>query len=223
MNKSKTVWDVVNEFKGEWSYSQQDDDEQLALYQFEYSHVFPGDEVGQIHKGHTGFNEDKYIKICTIAEFKALVMDMQLGLDVNSISYLESIHYEISNKTPLEPAVKKPLVYTQAMADNGVLPSVGMEYLDERNQLCKCLTNYDGFVIGEMLEHARFHNYPVISQAMLDLIKPIDTHTAIEKAINAAIGDLRFYGDQTQTEINATETLQAIIAGKIAGVKWTRG
>ena len=219
MNKLKTVWDVVNEFKGEWSYSQQDDDEQLALYQFEYSHVFPGDEVGQIHKGHTGFNEDKYIKICTIAEFKALVMDMQLGLDVNSISYLESIHYEISNKTPLEPAVKKPLVYTQAMADNGELPSVGM----------KCLINFPD-VDNAWYEYIIdfIGNYTLIASCKGDVerfshindvhLKPIDTRTTKEKALD----ELRDLDDSICNNIDwLADLLQAIIEGKITGVKWT--
>jgi len=59
------------------------------------------------------------------------------------------------------------------MARHNIAPLVGMEYLDEDSQLCKCLVNYDGFVIGEMLEHIRCHDYPVISQSKLELIKSI--------------------------------------------------
>ena len=64
-----------------------------------------------------------------------------------SPEFLSSHFVSASTKAEAKP------IYTQAMADNGELPSVGMEYLCEDGQSNECITNYEGFAIGILTEH----------------------------------------------------------------------
>ena len=104
------------------------------------------------------------------------------------------------------------LVFTQAMADNGELPVVGMECCySSLNRIvwnkCTIIAYYDGFV---------WTSDNGIRQLSLTAFKPIDTRTDKEKAID----NLMFFGDQGQDSDGANFNLEAIIAGKIHGVKW---
>ena len=74
-------------------------------------------------------------------------------------------------------------VYTKEMHDNGELPPVGSEYLDEDSQLCVALCHVSTFVIGKMVEHVPISQYPVTSTSRGDRCrrKPIDTRTDEEK------------------------------------------
>lgn len=85
-----------------------------------------------------------------------------------------------------QPKPVKP-VFTKAMADNGELPPVGSDYLDEDNQVCRAIAHYSKFVIGDMLEHLQLQQYPAISTARVDRINAIDTRTDKEKAIDDII------------------------------------
>ncbi len=102
-------------------------------------------------------------------------------------------------------------VYTKEMADNGELPPVGSEYLDEDNQLCKCLVNYGDLTIGIMLDHVPVNEYAALSQSTRGNTKPIDTRTSKEKAID----DLSKMVGDCESDYGI---LQAIIDGKVHGV-----
>ncbi len=105
-------------------------------------------------------------------------------------------------------------VFTQAMADNGELPQVGMEL------------SFDGMIVivvgftSKGMPVFEMPNGMVDSFNSNNSYKPIDTRTDKEKAIAKAINNLMFFGDQTQTEQKANETLIAIMEGKVSGVKW---
>ncbi len=125
-------------------------------------------------------------------------------------------------KEALDSIVNKPLIYTQEMADNDELPSVGMQCMYRDS----CTGNYilvevmyisewaivikqvgDGY--GKDVEIAKY-----IDNANL---KPIDQRTKKEKAID----ELRNLDDSICNDIEwHANFLQAIIDGKITGVKW---
>ena len=109
------------------------------------------------------------------------------------------------------------LVFTQAMADNGELPVVGMECMIlntncSRPKYIKGLIKY----VGDLMIYAYIENGERCDNVKTLKFKPIDTRTDKEKAID----NLMFFGDQGQDSDGANFNLEAIIAGKIHGVKW---
>ena len=180
------IMDAVSKLEGEWRIVNQDNDEQLALYQTSYNPEFPNDKKGDIHRGFTGFNEDKYLQICTREEFLATVAECEndfgmcgrgewvnyvnaskelltkdlgeeLAMDIDWSKAPEGAthcwkrtgsFYKFSKhdtdfvwhncewqqcadigcfKGELTEKPQPAPTFTQEMADNGVLPSVGME------------------------------------------------------------------------------------------------
>ena len=121
MSKLKTVWDAINELRGDLSntYMFNTDDAYLFYWNRDSDYVCS-------HYRAESNNEHQYI--CNIAEFNALVEEMTLGLDVNPVNHGHYLNYVDADKTLLEKE-NKSLVYTQEMADNGELPSVGSEVL----------------------------------------------------------------------------------------------
>ncbi len=131
-------------------------------------------------------------------------------------------------KEALDSIVNKPLVYTQEMSDNGVLPSVGMRFLcgEEMEEDLRTIDFKDKEV--EVIGISKHKNRDIITFHHNTLgigcgiffsswVKPVDTRTKKEKAID----ELR---DFDNSICNDTEWyanfLQAIIDGKITGVKW---
>ncbi len=114
-------------------------------------------------------------------------------------------------KEALDSIVNKPLVYTQEMADNGVKPSVGMKAMIkgfEREILLG--PDSDGDYIT--LDANGCYDFDSANQ-----FKPIDQRTKKEKAID----ELRNLDDSICNDIKwHANFLQAIIDGKITGVKW---
>lgn len=112
----KTTYDAVNEFKGEWPYG-----------------VFNTIVFGKHRQGWSDFYKDNsttlancnWYAICTDDEFNDLVSQMETNFgecyDTN-VSKYKIAYKELLTKKP-----QPTLTYTQAMADNGELPSVGME------------------------------------------------------------------------------------------------
>jgi hypothetical protein len=131
----KTVMDAVNEFRGEWRIDCQGDDEQLALYQTEYSPEFPDSKKGELHKGFTGFLDDIYLQVCTRSEFLATVAECKTNFGRCTQSYEEykRLYNSVMGKDTQAP------VYTQEMDDNGELPSVGAYFLHEGKKV-KCIS-----------------------------------------------------------------------------------
>lgn len=130
--------------------------------------------------------------------------------------------------------IPKPLqpVFTKAMQDNNELPPVGSECLLRIAEFAQIPSEHKSYNGDHcvIVAHVDTLAVAIVRDENSDVcftitanhgwFKPIDTRTDKEKAIDAAIGNLMFYGDQTQTEQKANETLIAIMEGKIHGVKW---
>ena len=115
----------------------------------------------------------------------------------------------------------EPPVFTQAMADNGVLPSVGMEYLDEDGQLCEAIANYSNFVVGVQTEHL-IQQYPSVSVSRNDRVKPLTPPiTLIDKALNDMVEQLTNEGIVTYDPIMLRILIEKFKNNKISGIKWT--
>lgn len=197
--------DAVNEFKGECIFS------------------FVNLCYGTTEKKYFAINDmadtnaDEYF-ICLREEFNDLVS--QLETNFNTINYSYADHKEainelkemgiVDSKTPED----KP-VFTQAMADNGELPQVGMEcmaYDVESREFIKVtvlmrhkesiVVDVDGwdsaFVFGNSHE-----------------FKPIDTRTDTKKFADDMVTFNK--KELTWTHISLA---QAIKDNKIHGVKW---
>lgn len=106
MSKLKTVWDAVNELRG---------DVESCVY-FDLEVPF----IGMIYVGtikntmnnnalqvtDEAIENDSWSLACAITEFNALVEDMKLGLDVNPVNYGYYLDYVDADKTPLEKETK---------------------------------------------------------------------------------------------------------------------
>jgi hypothetical protein len=144
------------------------------------------------------------------------------------------VHWNSPGDFILTDCVAKPQppVYTQEMKDNTELPPIGSkvqfvgndDYLvefsivdgDEIECICHT-TDFEGESTG-VYRHKDGYSVSILTQLVEPLTPP---KTDKENAIDAAIGNLMFYGDQTQTEQKANETLIAIMEGKIHGVTWS--
>lgn len=106
----KTVIDAVNEFKGEYEKSYDDDYDRCILLA-KKNHREDGDRwhKGIIYFGGMTFNEDVFKLVCTREEFNQCVDEM-------------------SKAEWIKPVTLSP-IYTQEMVDNGELPLVGMEVM----------------------------------------------------------------------------------------------
>ena len=125
----KTVIDAVNEFKVD-----------IPCALVGRSNWFFYSDDGEINIGL------KYgrVRVCTFDQFNDLVSQMEtnFGKSYAYSNYKKEFDYHLSP----EPA----LTYTQAMADNGVLPSVGMDcmvFVDENEKEVK--EWFKGVVCGE--------------------------------------------------------------------------
>ena len=183
MSKLKTVWDAVNELRGDLNNTHNFNGDEVYLFYF-VSH----DSIGSSYSNHGSHGDIN--NICTIAEFKALVEEMELGLDVNPVNHGHYLNYVYADKSPLEKdsIVKKPLVYTQEMADNGELPSVGSEFLHKGSVATTLSTSN---------EHGGVVTFTVDNGCSIDCcwnndawVKPIDTRTKKEKAIDEIESEL---------------------------------
>ena len=81
-------------------------------------------------------------------------------------------YYVFGDFNVLEERPSKP-IFTQSMVDNGILPSVGMEYLCEDGQLNRCLTVYGDVCIGLAIEHIKTNNYLPLSQTTIGNCRPL--------------------------------------------------
>tara|TARA_R110002033_G_scaffold42918_1_gene84209 strand:- start:9 stop:662 length:654 start_codon:yes stop_codon:yes gene_type:complete len=186
MSKLKTVWDAVNNLecgtlKPDWC--------RYIGYNRYHGFYF--------------LQNDSKFSVCTIAEFNALVVAMSLGLDVNPVNHGHYLNYVNAGKAPLEKEAldsitNKPLVYTQEMADSGVLPSVGMRFLCgkemEGDLRTKDFKDKEVEVIGVSKHKNRdiitfHHNTLGIGCGIFfsSWVKPIDQRTKKEKAVDEYI------------------------------------
>ncbi len=187
-----------------------------------------GLDVNPVNHGHY-LNYVNADKVLLEKENKPLVytqgmVDGGFQVEFSTWLYTEAGQCLVADKSLLKKGstVNKPLVYTQEMADNGELPSVGM----------KCIAESKGIVGGSYLvtvsqinDKGQFAciddngdyliHYP--NEDKSESFKPIDTRTKKEKAID----ELRDLDDSICNDIEwHAHFLQAIIDGKITGVKW---
>jgi hypothetical protein len=124
----KTVIDAVNEFKGEI-------DTGVEAFVCNQS---SGSIKVWYNDTFVDLATPQWTPLCCAKEFNDLVSQMETNFSKREQSYSD---YKFDYHLSPEPT----LTYTQAMADNGVLPSVGMEclYLDSTtNNYIKCLVMY---------------------------------------------------------------------------------
>jgi len=196
----KKVMDAVNEFKGEW----------LAT---------GGDCIFDKASGGLSFINGNCVlfnKVCDMTQFNGLVSQLETNFgDSTPYSNYKKVYQnglDIMNLINRRDKPSQP-VFTQAMADNGELPPIGSQYLDEDNQLCKALLHYGNFVVGDMSEHIQLRQYPTLSTARNDKVSVIDTRTNKEKAIDEAcliIGDSKRCVD-TNINIDCSVAQKAVI------------
>lgn len=211
MSKLKTVWDAVNELRGDLNNT--------LLFGADDIYLFYCIDNSDYVCSTRSTQSDNEEFVCTTAEFNALVEEMTLGLDVNSVTHGELFNYVNADKALLKKE-NKPLVYTQEMADNGELPSAGMECLFKIDGEYKTITvlynSKEVMVFSYTFDGVRVEDARVKSFNHID-IKPIDTRTKKQKAID----ELRNLDDSICNNIEwHANFLQAIIDGKITGVKW---
>ena len=193
MNKSKTVWDAVNELRGEINKSGGYFGGEIFLY-----YDISSDKDNWIaFRTHVNLTNINYKYIATVAEFKALVEEMKTGLDVNPTSIFEFLDYRDSNKTLLQPSGE---IYTQAMAAH------------VRNT--KLLSNLTDFLVKNSIGKA---GESAVDVAIRELSEKhnIDKRTDKEKLFDEVNSIPRIFNS------DALEFCQKIIDGKITGVKWT--
>ena len=189
----KTVIDAVNELKAEFSIEGSEDQVVVAMSSF--GSYKEGDiYTGSGNRNHP--NNKHWGVICTHDEFDKCV-DNLIGDPLKLIKWKESKNI-------------KP-VYTQSMADSGEPIKSGMlfstetsnEYTAELvNDKSVCFTDEGGFLIAIGIKFA----------------KPIDTRTDEEKSID----DLISARKTCKVDENSKQILEAIKAGKIHGVTWSK-
>ena len=145
----KTVIDAVNEFKGVWPYSNRS---AMIYCKVSYAMFKKGSYESFVHDSFSNLNNDNWDSVCTLEEFNQCTNEMS--------------EYKPSNP-----------VYTQAMADNGDLPLVGMEcnyettfftLPDSNSGTCKILAYHKDKVWLDMGNIERVINIDVLS------FKPIE-------------------------------------------------
>ena len=211
MSKLKTVWDAVIYYGG--SNFVNGNHEQ---YHTHVISIHNTEKIGTAYASDIGMNAI----ICGIKTYNQCIDDMSTNYGRSSLKHLAIWQAGLKeSKEALDSIVKKPLVYTQEMADNGELPSVGMECLIYNAELMN--PEYEKATIDFVGCHVIVYSSESCTERTCNLelvrFKPIDTRTKKEKAID----ELR---DFDNSICNDTEWyanfLQAIIDGKITGVKW---
>lgn len=180
MSKLKTVWDAVNELRGDLNNT----------YMFNSgtdTHLFCCFNQGLYACwGHyVAFDDERLVS--TVAEFNELVEEMKTNF--GNCLYSDYVGYNLEDKTPLEKEalnsiVNKPLVYTQGMADNGVELKIGMKaFLRGFQREILLGPDSDGDYITMNGEGS--YDFDSANQ-----FKPIDTRTKKEKAIDEIESEL---------------------------------
>ena len=113
-------------------------------------------------------------------------------------------------------------VFTQAMADNGELPLVGMECMVVDSSLMnheyeKCVILFVGIYKVVYTSESCVERFSNLDEV---IFKPIDTRTDKEKAIDDMVEHLTNEGVVTQSNFMLELFVEKFIGCKIHGVKW---
>jgi len=203
----KTVVDAVNEYEGVAPvpcYTENKEQIIMALINFD------GYLAGDLTTGDGVRNNEFWKVICTREEFNKCVEEMaDNGMSITYSKYKDNY---INNTGGMTNMNTKP-VYTQAMADDGVMPSVGMEvmHLSVKKVVMLLADSNSKYVLKSVNDF--------YSLALRHDIKPLDTRTDTEKAIDnilALVAATPFKCKEQSKVI-----LNEIKAGKVHGVTWS--
>lgn len=127
-------------------------------------------------------HESPFKLICTVEEFNNYLdlLASNMGRATQSYAEYKALYNSVMGGgqaggrggNGIPRPIQSP-VYTQEMADAGVMPSVGMHYICEDGQLNECIANVCGKVIGVMLEHAPINGVIPLSQTSVFDCKPL--------------------------------------------------
>jgi len=186
---TKSVIDAVNEFKGEWSNAEYGDVDVRFIFEC-IDNKDVTNSIGRLVGDAQNNGPENYREVCTREEFLQCVEEMS----------------EAEWIKPVTP------IYTKSMADNGELPLVGMKvgFLNEVRAYTVMLgADEEGDLIVSPVDGDYWQ------RAHKSDIKPIDTRTDTEKAID----DLFKLDESICNNIEWHKNfLDAIKAGKIHGV-----
>lgn len=185
----KTLWDAVNELRGDLNNTWRFDDSEKYLHYLDVDGSWLCNDRQSIAC---------YDTLGTTAEFNQLVKDMEYNF--GKCSAVDVYDYARSKKEPLKP-ISKPLVYTQEMADDGVIPSIGMKLMGAKIFSGKGVEEWFAFpryvVCGHHSDGERFfvdvlspngevsYKTPNILDVKSVQFKPINTRTKKERAVDA--------------------------------------
>ena len=212
----KTVWDAVNELKGDFNLDGLGTEEHFNQV-ICTNCAFDGYSSGFVTTGSGVKGNQYWAVICTKEEFNELVDEMEANFyeyNMNGVTnYQIALAEGKATKLEVESKVDKP-VYTQEMHDKGELVKKGMLFTTEVdgnytarlvNTKSVCFIDEDGFFVG----------IPICTA------KPIDNRSDKEKAIDdikKVIADTPY-----KTDEQSIKFFELIKAGKIHGVTWSKG
>ena len=167
----KTVMDAVNEFKGEWPYS-----DSIVMYYYAGTNGY-----GFYSRTSKSFRATGFTSEC----FNDLVSQLSTNFGLVTTGHLRLWQRELKSQEVHDinerfNELEQP-VFTQAMADNGELPLVGMEVTID-SQVVQ--------IVGITTKGKPIFELPsgyVDSFSANTNFKPIDTRTDKEKAVDEFI------------------------------------
>ena len=196
----KTTMDAVNEFKGEWSNAEYANVDVRFIFEcIDNKDTTCG--IGSLVGDSKNNSPENYQQCCTREEFNQLVSECEtnFGASVKYSEYIlefnkgdrvscyvchvgaypmqqycDSCGHELLSE--LIPEAKP--VYTKEMADNGVMPSVGMSFKCSSGEVTELLLPIDESGMGVAMFDGEY--CIICKSGML----PIDTRTDKEKAID---------------------------------------
>ena len=194
---TKTVMDAVNELNAEWVYK-----DSISAY---FRPAIPCDSGYWYYGESKPFNDEH---VCTLEEFSECVSECSFNF--GKCSHAEFNAWLEATKQHYSEA-EKP-IYTQAMFDNGELPSVGMLFLD--NEISPDDPRTCEAIIGDKAIYCFNDDYAYFG-VTADNCGPIDTRTDTKKFAD----DIATF-NKKELAWTHTSLSSAIKAGKIHAVKW---
>tara|TARA_R110002111_G_scaffold44030_8_gene80261 strand:+ start:4914 stop:5510 length:597 start_codon:yes stop_codon:yes gene_type:complete len=177
MSKLKTVWDAIIYYGGSNFVN--------GKREQHHTHVISihnTEKIGTAYASDIGMNAI----ICGIKTYNQCIDDMSTNYGRSSLKHLAIWQAGLKeSKEALDSIVNKSLVYTQEMADNGELPSVGMicKHLGVEKKVTAPLDVNNKMVLTSVANG-------IYSLAHCNDIYPIYTRTKKERAIDEIESEL---------------------------------
>tara|TARA_R110002033_G_scaffold45448_2_gene89016 strand:- start:1618 stop:2265 length:648 start_codon:yes stop_codon:yes gene_type:complete len=184
MSKLKTVWDAVIYYGGSNFVN--------GKHEQHHTHVISihnTEKIGTDYASDIGMNAI----ICGIKTYNQCIDDMSTNYGRSSLKHLAIWQAGLKeSKEALDIIVKKPLVYTQEMADNGELPSVGMTCMygdinTDNYILVEVMYISEWVIVIKQVSDGYGKDVEIAKHTDNANLKPIDTRTKKEKAIDEYI------------------------------------